>query len=164
MIASIFFILLWVCLVLAQPPARAPARFDLLVSDSQTLDWRFAQSSGDAMRVKAFHRPVENVDFTGKEIILRAGRTGWIAGEFGERKCAGSLLLASKGDPLVRTCEKRNGGERNQTFAAVIANHPFTNAFVEAFSQSFLRETMSDQPIAAPTHCSLAPLMPAVKT
>ncbi|MGC3959548.1 MAG: hypothetical protein QM813_16860 [Verrucomicrobiota bacterium] len=46
---------------------------------------------------------------------------------------------------------KRNGGERNQTLTAVIANHPFTNAFVEAFSQSCLRETMSDQPIAAPT-------------
>jgi hypothetical protein len=58
---------------------------------------------------------------------------------------------------------KGNGGERNQTLAAVIANHPFTNAFVEAFSQSHLRETMSDQPIAAPTHLSLAPPVPAGK-
>jgi hypothetical protein len=29
---------------------------------------------------------------------------------------------------------KANGGERNQTLAAVIANHPFTNAFVGASS------------------------------
>ncbi len=59
---------------------------------------------------------------------------------------------------------KRNGGERNQTLAAVIANHPFTNAFVEAFSQSCLQETMSDQPIAASTPCKIAPPMPVVKT
>jgi len=57
-----------------------------------------------------------------------------------------------------------NGGECNQTFAAVIANHPFTNAFVEACSQSKLRETMSDQPIAAPTKRNSATSMPAEKT
>jgi hypothetical protein len=41
--------------------------------------------------------------------------------------------------PQIRfeSCGKKlNGGERNQTLAAVIANHPFTNAFVEAFSQN----------------------------
>jgi hypothetical protein len=64
-----------------------------------------------------------------------------IAFDFGQR------IFTEIGDS-----RKGNGGERNQTLAAVIANHPFTNAFAEAFSQNRFRETMSDQPIAAPTH------------
>jgi hypothetical protein len=62
------------------------------------------------------------------------------------------LNLGSKFTAEIGAPRKRNGGERNQTLAAVIANHPFTNAFAEAFSQNCLCETMSDQPIAAPTH------------
>jgi hypothetical protein len=59
---------------------------------------------------------------------------------------------------------KANGGERNQTLAAVIANHPFTNAFVRTSSQSNLGESMSDQPNRRPDEANLAASMPAQKT
>jgi hypothetical protein len=59
---------------------------------------------------------------------------------------------------------KANGGERNQTLAAVIANHPFTNAFVRTSSQSLLGESMSDQPNRRPDEANLAASMPAQKT
>jgi len=39
--------------------------------------------------------------------------------------------MASEGVEKFSRLQKRNGGERNQTFAAVIANHPFTNALSE---------------------------------
>jgi len=59
---------------------------------------------------------------------------------------------------------KGNGSGCNQTSAAVIANHPFTNAFVRASSQSHLREAMSDQPNRRPDIFNLAAPVPQPKT
>jgi len=82
-------------LVQAQQLARSPARFDLLVSDSQTLDWLVALSSGGAIRVKAFHRPVESIDFAGKEIFSLPVGPPLLSGQSSEGKCAGGFYLTS---------------------------------------------------------------------
>jgi hypothetical protein len=52
--------------------------YDLLVSDSQTLDWHRGLSTGDAMRVNPFHRRVEIVGFIGKEFFCGRAGLGWL--------------------------------------------------------------------------------------
>jgi len=102
------------------------------------------------LTVNGIHRCVEGLD-------LREENNFWSPKSGGQRKpkplkrIAHLVLISSACSPgKSRLRGKRNGGERNQTLAAVIANHPFTNAFVEAFPQSCLQETMSDQPNRRP--------------